>query len=34
MNAIELLESQHREVESLFSKIEKARTSASKTKLF
>ena len=34
MNAIELLESQHREVESLFSKIEKARSAASKTKLF
>jgi hemerythrin superfamily protein len=34
MNAIELLESQHREVESLFSKIEKARSTASKTKLF
>jgi hemerythrin superfamily protein len=34
MNAIELLESQHREVESLFSKLEKARSTASKTKLF
>jgi hemerythrin superfamily protein len=34
MNAIELLESQHREVERLFSKIEKAKTPTSKTKLF
>jgi hemerythrin superfamily protein len=34
MNAVELLESQHREVEKLFSKIEKAKNSASKQKLF
>jgi hemerythrin superfamily protein len=34
MNATDLLESQHREVEKLFSKIEKARTLASKAELF
>jgi hemerythrin superfamily protein len=34
MNAIELLESQHREVEKLFSKIEKAATTREKGKLF
>lgn len=34
MNAIELLESQHREVKKLFSQIEKAKTSPSKAKLF
>jgi hemerythrin superfamily protein len=34
MNAIELLESQHREVEKLFSKIEKATTTREKGKLF
>jgi hemerythrin superfamily protein len=34
MNATKLLESQHREVEKLFSKIEKARTLASKAELF
>ncbi|HEY4183697.1 MAG TPA: hemerythrin domain-containing protein [Polyangia bacterium] len=34
MNAVDLLESQHREVEKLFSKIEKAKKSASKGKLF
>jgi hemerythrin superfamily protein len=34
MDAIELLKAQHREVEDLFSRIEKARTSAPKRKLF
>lgn len=34
MNAIDLLESQHREVEALFPKIEKARSGAAKGRLF
>jgi len=34
MNAIELLESQHREVEKLFAKLEKASTAREKAKLF
>lgn len=34
MNAMKLLESQHREVEDLFSKIEKARSSDMKERLF
>jgi hemerythrin superfamily protein len=34
MSAIDLLESQHREVEKLFSQIEKAKDSAKKTELF
>jgi hemerythrin superfamily protein len=34
MNAIELLESQHREVERLFSKIEKAKDTKKKEELF
>jgi hemerythrin superfamily protein len=34
MDAIEMLESQHREVEALFSKIGKARDAAKKTTLF
>jgi hemerythrin superfamily protein len=34
MNAIELLKSQHREAEALFSKIEKARTVDKKEELF
>jgi hemerythrin superfamily protein len=34
MNAIKLLESQHREVEALFSKIEKATSTHEKAKLF
>jgi hemerythrin superfamily protein len=34
MNAVDLLESQHREVEALFSKIEKATTNSAKAKLF
>jgi len=34
MNAIELLKSQHREVEKLFSRIEKAKSSDLKEKLF
>jgi hemerythrin superfamily protein len=34
MNAIDLLESQHREVEKLFSKIEKSKSEDAKGKLF
>jgi hemerythrin superfamily protein len=34
MNAIDMLESQHREVEELFSKFEKARQTAKKEELF
>ena len=34
MSAIDLLESQHREVEELFSQVEKAKDSAKKTELF
>jgi hemerythrin superfamily protein len=34
MNAVELLESQHREVEKLFSKIDEAATTRDKAKLF
>lgn len=34
MNAIDLLESQHREVEKLFSRVESAKTSSEKQKLF
>src|SRR3954466_5751849 len=34
MSAIDLLESQHREVEKLFSQIEKAKDGAKKTELF
>lgn len=34
MNAIDLLESQHREVEELFEKIEKAKSPSSKGQLF
>jgi len=34
MNAIDLLESQHREVEKLFSKIEKSKSDAVKGRLF
>lgn len=34
MNAIDLLESQHREVEKLFSRVESAKSSADKQKLF
>lgn len=34
MNAVELLESQHREVEKLFSRIESAKGSSEKQKLF
>jgi hemerythrin superfamily protein len=34
MNAVDLLESQHREVEKLFSKIENAKSTATKGKLF
>jgi hemerythrin superfamily protein len=34
MNAIELLESQHRDVEKLFDQIEKAKTPGAKQKLF
>jgi len=34
MNAIELLESQHREVEQLFTRIEKAKSNDAKAKLF
>ena len=34
MNAIDLLESQHREVEKLFSKIEKAKSASAKAELF
>jgi hemerythrin superfamily protein len=34
MNAVDLLESQHREVEELFSKIEKATAKPEKAKLF
>jgi len=34
MSAIDLLESQHREVEKLFSQLEKAKDGAAKTRLF
>lgn len=34
MNAVDLLESQHREVETLFSKLEKAKTESAKNALF